>query len=122
MASVNFPDLTPPGTTPTSQGLQQSLSKPPFPPAICAPSDWSCGVANFFGTVGNGLAGAVAVGGSMMGLFFALITFQLPAFQVLGSFGILLNALIVFPIIAICGLFGLRILKGLIPTIGGETD
>ncbi len=122
MASSMAPDLAPAGSVPTDQGIANAVSKPAFQVSTCGPGDWACGAANFFINIGNGTAAALAIGGQMLLLFVALLTFQLPAFQQAGAFGILLNALIVVPLYAVIGQFAFREIKSVIPTVGGDVD
>ncbi len=122
MAASISPDLNPPGSTPVDQGIANAVAKPAFQTSTCGAGDWGCGIVNFFVNIGNGLVAALAIGGQMILLFVALLTFQLPAFQQAGAFGILLNALIVVPLYAVIGQFAFREIKSVIPTVGGDVD
>ncbi len=122
MSEQIAPDLAPSGGAPDLQAIQKASSQPVFTIAKCGPNDWSCGLVNFFANIGNGLVTGAVIGSALGAAFVGLLTFQLPAFQQLGAFGFLLNAMIVFPIIIVSGLFLYRLIKGLIPTIGGDLD
>ncbi len=116
--ATSFSNLAPGGTSPLTE---IPTAKPAFAVNTTSCTDWTCGLSNFLKTVGNGLVTAVLIGGSIMGMFFALLTFQIPAFQA-NLFTQLLNVLIVVPIIVVLVYMSFRIIKSVIPTVGGDAD
>lgn len=124
MASATFSDLSPAGTTPGIPVIPQPVLSTPSgtcDPGFLGTNLIGCTLANFFTPVINGLIQGVTVGGIIIGYFFGILTFSIPALQ--GNPLLqLLNFLIVVPILVVLGLFIFRLLKGLIPTVGGDAD
>lgn len=120
MASATFPNLAPGGQSPINAIPSQSR---PFIPVTqnCTRGDWGCGITNFFGNVANGLIQGGLMAAGIFGMFAALLTFQIPALQASPLLQ-LLNFLIVVPIIVVLVLFSFRLIKGIIPTVGGDAD
>lgn len=120
MAAATFPNLAPAGTNPVTAVPQNS------PPVIavsgnCTRGDWACAIGNFLGNAVNGAASAGSALLGVLGMFAALLTFQIPALQASPLLQ-LLNFLIVIPIVTVLVLFSFRLVKSIIPTVGGDAD
>lgn len=120
MAAQTFPDLAPPGANPINS-IPSEQNPPGFTASNCTSGDWGCGITNFLGNLGSSLSVGMKFVGGLFGMLIALFTFQIPALQ---SSPILqmLNFLIVVPILVVLLLFSFRIVKSIIPTVGGDTD
>lgn len=114
----SFPDLAPGGTSPLTEIPNQ---QPVFTVNSTSCNDWTCGISNFLKTVGNGIVTGAKLAGGLISMFGALLTFQIPALQV-NPFTQLINFLIVVPIIVVLVYMSFRIIKSVIPTVGGDAD
>lgn len=124
MASSTFSDLAPAGTQPGIPVLPKPILSNPSgacDPGFLGLNLIGCTLANFFAPVINTLGQGFAVGGIVIGYFFGILTFSIPALQGNPLLQVL-NLLIVIPILVVLGLFIFRLLKGLIPTVGGDAD
>lgn len=120
MLSGSFSDIAPAGV-PNANQVAQAAKTPVFATSTCGPSDWACGLANFFVGIGNGLVTAGLLFGAIGSFFIGLLTFQIPALQA-NPFTQLINLMISIPIIIVLGMFLFRNVKSLIPTVGGDVD
>lgn len=123
MAAQSFPTLAPGGVPP--QNSLPTPTKPLLPTASnCTTifgTDWGCALTNFIANVINGAFAAGQMAASIFGMFFALITFQIPALQSDPTLQ-LLNVIIDIAIFIPLTLLGFRLAKSLIPTVGGDVD
>ncbi len=121
MLSGSFPDIAPSGV-PNASNIKQ-ISEPTFtaPTCVLGSGDWGCQFANLVYNIVNGVITAFKLGGLIIGLFGALLTFQIPAFQA-NIFTQLINAMISIPLVVVLGLFIFRLLKSIIPFEEGDID
>lgn len=124
MASATFPNLAPIGTPPGPPSIPPPAFKvgnTTCDPGFLGINKIGCDLGNFFAPVLNGIVQLGSIGGVIIGYFFGLLTFQIPALQG-NPFLQLVNLMIVVPILVVLGLFLFRLVKSIVPTVGGDAD
>lgn len=120
MTSTTFPDLVPTGFNPNNL---KKISEPTAP----AINVTACNVAtlclnmiigpvvNFFNGAINAMSGIFAIVGS-------IFTFDVPAFQEMGSIGVLFRLLLMIPMVVAIGLLIVMLIKSVVPFVGGSPE